>query len=48
MEKKLLLQDDGDTQKVKEISILRDAQKLKMVLGKLSWRILAMLSQKEM
>jgi DNA-binding transcriptional ArsR family regulator len=48
MDKKLLLQDDGTTQKVKEISIMRDAQKLKMILGNLSWKILAMLSEKEM
>ena len=48
MEKKLLLQDDGHTQKVKEISIMQDAQKLKMILGKLSWKILTLLSEKEM
>ena len=48
MEKKLLLQDDGSTQKVKEISIMRDAQKLKMILGKLSWKMLTMLSEEEM
>ena len=34
MKKKLLLQDDGHTQKVKEISMMQDAQKLKMILGK--------------
>jgi predicted transcriptional regulator len=48
MEKKLLLQDDGHTQKAKEISIMQDAQKLKMLLGKLSWKILTMLSEEEM
>jgi DNA-binding transcriptional ArsR family regulator len=48
MDKKLLLQDDGSTQKVKEISMMREAQKLKMILGKLSWKILTMLSEKEM
>jgi DNA-binding transcriptional ArsR family regulator len=48
MEKKLLLQDDGNMQKVKEISIMHDAQKLKMILGKLSWKILTMLSEEEM
>jgi DNA-binding transcriptional ArsR family regulator len=48
MEKKLLLQDDGKTQEVKEISIMQDAQKLKMILGKLSWKILTMLSKREM
>jgi DNA-binding transcriptional ArsR family regulator len=48
MEKKLLLQDDGKNQEVKEISIMQDAQKLKMILGKLSWKILSMLSKREM
>ncbi len=48
MDKKLLLQDDGKTQKVKEISIMRDSQKLKMILGKLSWKILLLLAEKEM
>lgn len=48
MEKKLLLQDNGKTQEIKEISILGDAQNLKMVLGSLSWKILTLLSQKEM
>jgi DNA-binding transcriptional ArsR family regulator len=48
MDKKLLLQDDGSTQKVKEIAMMRDAQKLKMILGKLSWKILTMLSEEEM
>ena len=48
MDTKLLLQDDGETQKVKEIFMMRDAQKLKMMLGKLSWRILTLLSEKEM
>jgi len=48
MTKKLLLQDDGHTQKAKEISMMQDAQKLKMILGKLSWQILTMLSEKEM
>ena len=48
MNKKLLLQDNGNTQEVKEISIMNDAQKLKMILGSLSWKILTMLSKKEM
>jgi DNA-binding transcriptional ArsR family regulator len=48
MEKKLLLQDDGKTQKAKEISIMHNPQKLQMILGKLSWKILTMLSEKEM
>jgi DNA-binding transcriptional ArsR family regulator len=48
MDKKLLLQEDGTTQKVKEISMMHDSQDLKMILGKLSWKILTMLSQEAM
>lgn len=48
MDKKLLLQDDGNTQEVKEITIINDAQQLKMVLGSVSWKILTLLSKKAM
>ena len=48
MERKLLLQNHDNTQEVKEISILTDSQKLKMMLGNLSWKILTILSKKEM
>ena len=48
MNKKLLLQEDGSAQEVKEISMMPDAQDLKMILDKLSWKILAMLSQEAM
>ena len=48
MDKKLLLQEEGKTQKVKEIAIVEDPQKLKMILNRLSWKILVMLSEKEM
>ena len=48
MDKKLLLQVDGEKQEVKEICMMRDSQKLKMILGKLSWKILTKLSEKEM
>jgi len=48
MDKKLLLQDKGTQQEVKEISMIDDSQKLKMMLGGLSWKILTMLSKKEM
>ncbi len=48
MHKKLLLQDNGNTQEVKEIIIIEDSQKLKMILGSLSWKILSLLSTKEM
>jgi DNA-binding transcriptional ArsR family regulator len=48
MQKKLLLQDNGKTQEAKEISIINDSQKLKNMLGNLSWKILTILSKKEM
>jgi DNA-binding transcriptional ArsR family regulator len=48
MNKKMLLQDDGKTQAIKEISLINDSQKLKMMMGTLSWKILSMLSKKEM
>ena len=48
MDKKLLLHDSGNTQEIKEISIMNDSQKLKMILGSLSWKILTILSKKEM
>jgi predicted transcriptional regulator len=48
MDKKLLLQEEHKAQKVKEIAILKDPQKLRMILGSLSWKILVALSEKEM
>jgi len=48
MYKKLLLYEEDKKQKVKEIAIVEDPQKLKMILNRLSWRILVMLSEKEM
>lgn len=48
MDKNLLLHHDGKTHKVKEIKIFDDPQKLKMILNKLSWKILVLLSEKEM
>jgi len=48
MNKKLLLQDNGNIQEAKEISMIDDSQKLKMILGSLSWKILTLLSKKEM
>jgi DNA-binding transcriptional ArsR family regulator len=48
MQKKLLLQQEENIQQVKEISILTDSQKLKTILGSLSWTILSLLSKKEM
>jgi DNA-binding transcriptional ArsR family regulator len=48
MKKKLLLQEEDKAQKIKEIAIIEDSQKMKMILNRLSWKILAMLSEKEM
>jgi DNA-binding transcriptional ArsR family regulator len=48
MQKKLLLQANGNTQEIKEINIISDSQKLKTILGSLSWKILTLLSTKEM
>jgi DNA-binding transcriptional ArsR family regulator len=48
MDKKLLLHEEDKKQKVKGIAIIEDPQKLKMILNKLSWKILVMLSEKEM
>jgi len=48
MKKRLLLNDDDKTQQVKEINILTDPKNLKHILGTLSWRILSLLSKKEM
>ena len=48
MDKKLLLHEEDKVQKVKEIAIVSDPQKLKMVLNRLSWKIMIMLSEKEM
>jgi len=48
MSKKLLLHEEGKIQKVKEILIIKDPQKLKMILNRLSWKILGLLSEGEM
>jgi DNA-binding transcriptional ArsR family regulator len=48
MDKKMLLQDNGNTQEVKEIVMINDSQQLKMILGSLSWKILTLLSKNEM
>ncbi len=37
MGKKMLLHEEDKIQKVKEITIVEDPQKLKMVLNRLSW-----------
>lgn len=48
MRKSLLLREEERTERVKEIMIITDPQKLKMILSKLSWKILTMLSENEM
>jgi len=48
MSKKLLLHEEDKKQKVKEITIIKDPQKLKMMLNRLSWKILVLLSEREM
>lgn len=48
MNRKLLLQEDNQMQKVKEIAMIEDPRKLRMVLGRLSWKILLALSEQEM
>ncbi|MCK4439665.1 helix-turn-helix domain-containing protein [Candidatus Bathyarchaeota archaeon] len=48
MSKKLLLHEEDKTQKVKKILIIEDPQKLKMILNRLTWKILVMLSEREM
>ena len=48
MSKKLLLHEENRKQRVKEITIIEDPEKLKMILNRLTWNILVMLSEKEM
>ncbi|MCW4005105.1 MAG: helix-turn-helix domain-containing protein [Candidatus Bathyarchaeota archaeon] len=48
MSKKLLLQEEGAVQKVKEISVMQNPQDLKMILDKLSWKILKLLNKEAM
>jgi DNA-binding MarR family transcriptional regulator len=48
MDKRLLLREENKTQKVKDIALINDPQKLKLILNALSWKILVMLSEKEM
>jgi DNA-binding transcriptional ArsR family regulator len=48
MSKKLLFLEEGATGKVKEIKMFTDSQKFKTILNRLTWKILMMLSEKEM
>lgn len=48
MDKKLLLQISNGEPEVKEICVMQNPQKMQAFLGKMSWRILMALSEKEM
>ncbi len=48
MDKKLILQEEGNQQRVKEIAMMQNPRDLKMMLGVTSWKILAILNQKAM
>ncbi len=48
MKKKLLLNGERSQPMVKDIAVFEDPEKLKSVLNKLSWKILQLLSEKEM
>jgi DNA-binding transcriptional ArsR family regulator len=48
MDRKLLVQEENRVQMAKEIAIMKDPQKLKMILGGISWKILLALWEKEM
>ncbi len=48
MKKKLLLSEERKQLMVKDIAVFEDPERLKSVLNKLSWKILQLLSEKEM
>jgi len=48
MKKKLLLRGEKNRRAVKDIAIFDEPERLKVVLNKLSWKILELLSEKEM
>jgi predicted transcriptional regulator len=48
MHKRLLLREEGRSQKVKEIAIVEEPQQLKLILSRFSWEILMALSKQEM
>jgi DNA-binding transcriptional ArsR family regulator len=48
MKKKLLLSSERTRLEAKDIAVFEDPEKLKAVLNKLSWKILQLLSEKEM
>jgi len=48
MKKKFLLDTEKHHQKIKDILMIDDPQKLKLILNPLSWRILGLLAEREM
>jgi len=48
LDKKLLLQISNNEPEVKEICVMDNPQKMQIMLGKMSWRILTALSEQEM
>ncbi|MGQ9640785.1 MAG: helix-turn-helix domain-containing protein [Candidatus Bathycorpusculaceae bacterium] len=48
MSKKLVSLEEGAAGKVKEIKMFADSQKFKTILNRLTWKILTMISEKEM
>jgi DNA-binding transcriptional ArsR family regulator len=48
MDKKLLVQEENRVQKAKEIMMMQEPQRLKMILGGISWKIMLALSENEM
>lgn len=48
MSRRLLLKEEEKVHKLKEILIMENPQKLKMILSNLGWKILVMLSEREM
>lgn len=48
MKKRKLVSDEEEQPKVKEITVFENPEKLKTVLNKLTWKILRLLSEKEM
>ena len=48
MKKKLLLSNERTQLMAKDIAVFEDPERLKSVLNKLSWKILQLISEKEM
>jgi DNA-binding transcriptional ArsR family regulator len=48
MTKRLLLREENNVQKVKEIAMAESPEELRLILNDLSWKILVLLSEKEM